>query len=136
VLSRRPEPSARVEQIRAETFDRQRARLLLRCAIDNPGAAMTVHAARFEVLLDGRGFATGETRLRTGVAADETAFVEVPVELAFLNLPRQLRERVGRGEPIPLVVRGALQALRAGEALAIEFDGETEIALAPEDRLD
>mgnify|MGYP002407303694 FL=1 len=129
VLSRRPEPSARVELIRVEAFERQRARLEALLVIDNPGATLTVQEADFEVLLDARSFATGTVRLRAEVAADEKATLSLPVALAFLNLPRPVRERAEREEPVPLVVRGALHAVRAGERLAIEFDGETELRL-------
>lgn len=129
VLSRRPEPSARVEAIQILSFERQRARLEAHVFVDNPGAMMTVHEAEYEVLLDARSFATGRTRVRTEVAADEKATVSIPIALAFLNVPRPVRERAERGEPVPLVVRGALHAVRAGESLAIEFDGETELRL-------
>jgi hypothetical protein len=129
VLSRDAEPSARLTAIQTPEFDRQKARLLLEVVVDNPGAAMTVHGVDFEVLLEGAVFATGRSRLQGSLAEGGETSLQVPVSLAYLGVPRRVRTRAERGEPVALVVRGALQLARAGEPLAIAFDGETEVKL-------
>lgn len=132
VLDRSPEPSARLEEIHTPTIDRQRAELSLRVVVDNPGPAMSVHGVDFEVLLEGASFATGRSRLQGTLAAGSETTLEVPLALAYLGVPRRVRTRADRGEPVVLVVRGALQLARDGEPLAIAFDGETEVSLPEE----
>jgi len=90
---------------------------------------MTVHGVDYEVLLQGLSFATGRSRLQGALAPDGETALEIPVELAFLGLPRRVQSRADRGERVTLVVRGNLQIARDGRPLEIAFDGETEVSL-------
>lgn len=127
LLSRRPEPSAQVLSIRTEAFDRQRADLVLEIAVENPGADLALSAADYEILAQGRSFATGTAALSLRVPRGGRASLSLPIGLAYLDLPWAARLRYRQGEPVQLVARGALRGRAGVEALTVEFDGETEV---------
>lgn len=127
VLSRRPEPSAAVKSIRAEAFERQRAELVLEIAVENPGPELALSAMDYEILAQGRSFATGTAALTLAIPTGGRASLSLPIGLAYLDLPYAARNLFRQGEPVQLVARGTLRGRTGAEALAVEFDGETEV---------
>jgi hypothetical protein len=128
VLTRQPEPSAIVEQVRARTFERQKTQLELAISIDNPGAALQVTGAEFELLADDQPFGAGELALEEWVPALGRAPLRISIELAHLDLPRALRQRVKTSGGATLVVRGRLRAKSGTTPLTLDFDGSTRAA--------
>lgn len=126
VLTQKTEPKATVRSIRTASFDRQRADLALLLEIENPGAALVVTGAVYEILAQGRPFATGTLDLQFTVPANGHADVTLPVELTYLDLPYAARNRLRQGGAVQLVARGALRAGSAPSIDLIEFNGETE----------
>jgi hypothetical protein len=126
VISREPEPRPSVEQIRVDVFDGQRAVLELQIAVDNPGPALALVSAEYEVLVEGRVFAVGTTRLDGRLEADGRTALALPIALAYLDLPLRARNRIRAGEPLALVVRGQLTAHAVGGTRRLGFDGEVE----------
>jgi hypothetical protein len=131
VLSRLPEPSATVTSIRVGSFERQRAALVVVVDVESPTAELSLTESTYEVLLQQRPFAAGALGTAAVVPPGRRVTVELPVQLAFLDVPWPARERLKAGAPLQLVVRGVLRGTRRdGErqaAAEVEFDGETEV---------
>ena len=129
MLSRVPEPGATVKALRAQAFDRRHASLTLDLSVENPGPDLAVTGAVYEILAQGRSFATGTTALSLSVPKGASAEARVPIELAYLDLPWAARNQLKAGGSVQIVVRGALRG-QAGEASAqVEFDAEIEVGL-------
>ncbi len=121
VISRQAEPSAQVEEIRARVFDRHRTELELSLELENPGPALEVIGADFEVLANDVPFASGQLAVSWSVPASGHARQRLPIALAHLDLPRAAADHA-KANTVQLVVRGRLLVARAKP---IEFDGST-----------
>lgn len=108
VLVRQAGPTAEVVALTAREFDRSHAVLELALEIHNPGASLAVDRAQFEVLLDGRPFASGVTALRAQVPSQGRHRLTMRLSLAYLDVPFAARSKIQRGEAIEVVARGAL----------------------------
>jgi len=135
VISRVPEPGATVTEIRALSFDHTHAELAVQMEIENPGAALSLVFANFEILAQGRPFAVGTSSISLAVPAGGRASFVLPVQLAYLDLPVQARQRVNKGASVQVVARGTLRGTCGTEAAAVEFDGQTDLALVNEGEL-
>lgn len=130
VLRRDDEPWASVAQMGARSFDRQRADLSLQLEVENPGAALALTAADYEILAQGRSFAVGTVKIDLPVPASGRSALVLPIQLSYLDLPYAARGRFKAGQPVQLVARGTLRGTVAGGAPAtVEFDGEAEVGL-------
>ena len=132
VLSRAAEPSAVVKQMSAQAFDRQHADLTLEMELQNPGAPLAIASAEYEILAEGRSFATGTIAVHATVPAGGRASLALPVQLAYLDLPYAARNRARAGGRVLLVARGTLRGTAGAVATTIEFDGEAEVGLGAE----
>jgi hypothetical protein len=128
VISREPEPGATVRAIRAQALDRQHADLSIDLEIDNPGAALDIGSADFEILLSGRSFANGTTKLTLHVQASGRAALTLPVQLAYLDLPAPARAGLQQGRSLHLAARGVLRGSTGAADAVVQFDGEGELA--------
>jgi hypothetical protein len=135
VISRASEPGATVTALRALSFDRQHAELVVEMEIDNPGAALAIASANYEVLAQGRAFATGTVAVTLPVPAGARTHLTLPIHLAYLDLPYLARDRVSKGKSVQLVARGTLRGTSGTEAATVEFDGEAEVGLTSESEL-
>lgn len=130
VISRAREPSATLRELSARSFDRQHADLTLELELENPGAELALAFADYELMAEGRSFALGTSKLSVTVPAGGRASVQVPLTLAYLDLPYAARNLFRAGQRVQLVARGTLRG-PATSALpaAIPFDGEAVVGL-------
>ena len=140
VLSRVSEPSAIAKELRADSFARRRASLVVQLSVQNPGPSLTLSRADYEVLLQGRSFATGTRELSLELAQGGQADLTLPIDLAYLDLPGSvyaptivLDAGIGTGR-LELVVRGSLRGQVAQEPISVEFAAATSVD-APTDSL-
>ncbi|HEY3448815.1 MAG TPA: LEA type 2 family protein [Myxococcales bacterium] len=130
VISRVEEPSASMRELTARSFDRQHADLRLELELSNPGAALAIASADYELLAEGRAFAIGTAKLEVTVPAGGSASVTLPLQLAYLDLPYAARNLFRAGQRVQLVARGTLRGPPGLELpAAIPFDGEAVVGL-------
>ncbi|MBI5549012.1 MAG: LEA type 2 family protein [Deltaproteobacteria bacterium] len=136
VLSRAPEPSARVEAVHARAFDRQHADLTLDLRMENPGPALAFRSADYEIFAQGRSFATGTVSISLSMLSGGGASLTLPIQLTYLDLPYAARNRLAGGGKVQVVVRGTLHggAEQGTDPIpvAVDFAGEVELAATGE----
>lgn len=126
-------PTVRIEGLDLRQLSPLGADLVLNVRLDNPNAfSMILEGMQYQLKIDDRPWASGETGKRISITQKGNGLVEIPISLDFLTIGASIHSLLQEGKPLDYRFQGDLDVntslpLLSRTHLPFDLSGKTEV---------